>query len=183
MKKYIATPGAEVIGSAMNNWFISVNRDDIYPVVQKTLHEHGIRTLEEDQWYPHQLSLDIFHLICVQNADPGTNLFMLGVAYVDTARFPYEIVDARSVLMSLQTTYHLNIRNIPQAEGYQTNQLPNGHLQIMDLNPFPHDTVFGLIWGITRRFRITEENATIQRTFLNLHDPDSDGAIYDITLG
>jgi|GEM_PF-4738399 len=183
MKKYIATLGAEVIGSAMNNWFVSENRDVFFPIVQKILDLYGIDMLQDDQWYLHQISLDIFKLINAQNADFHNNLTELGIAYVETARFPYQINNTRSALMALPTIYHLNIRNIPQTEGYQVSQLTNGHLQIKDLNPFPHDTVYGFIWGITKRFRASKDVVPyIKCTFLNPDDPDSDGAIYDVEL-
>lgn len=167
----------------MNNWFVSINRDEIYPIVQKALEYHGISVLDDDKWYPQQLSLDIFKSISEQKADAGNHLMALGLAYVETATFPLQISSTLSALLALPATYHLNIRNIPQAEGYETRQLTNIHIQIKDLNPFPHYTVYGFILGIAKRFRTLKAPSTvINRTFFNQEEPDADGALYDVFL-
>ncbi|MEP7286154.1 MAG: hypothetical protein ABI947_10345 [Chloroflexota bacterium] len=183
MRKYVATPGAEVIGIAMNNWFVSINRDEFLPLVKQTLDQYSIHKLEDDKWYPHQISLDIFRLIDAQKTSAADSLVALGMAYVETAVFPPEINSTLSGLMALSLTYHLNIRNVPKTEGYEVSQISDKHIQIKDENPFPHDTVYGFVWGIAKRFKTSKDGfALIKRTFCNPDDPDADGAIYDVTL-
>jgi hypothetical protein len=181
MQKYIATPGAEVIGSAMQNLFVSVDHREFLPFVEQTLVKYGINTIENDRWYPHQLSLDIFKLINDHHGNSLHNLVALGMAYVETATFPPEINNISSALNALSLTYHLNIRNVPGTEGYEVLQLSDKHIRINDLNPFPHDTVYGFIWGIAKRFRSLRDNVpVIHRTFLNPEQPDDNGAVYDV---
>lgn len=182
MRKYTASPRAEVIGSAMRNLFVSINHDEFQPLVEHVMAEYGVTTLKDDGWYPHQLSLDIFKLIETKKLNSTDNLVALGMAYVETATFPPEINNLFSALTALSLTYHLNIRNVPKNEGYEVKQISEKHIQIRDLNPFPHDTVYGFIWGICRRFRAEQDVfPTLTRTFNNPDDPNSDGALYDIT--
>lgn len=181
MRKYIATPGAEVIGSAMTNLFTSMNADEFSSIVNAVLRSYGIAHIEPDQWYPHQLSLDIFKQIEDQRTNSMTNLVALGMAYVDTATFPPEINSIYSALMALSLTYHLNIRNVPNYEGYEVKQISDRHIQINDFNPFPHDTVYGFIWGIARRFKGNQQSVpVVTRHYFNEGDPNSDGALYDV---
>jgi hypothetical protein len=183
MRKYIASGGAEVIGSAMKNWFVGLNRDEYMPLIKPTLRRYGILDVRDDRWYPHQYSLDVFKIIAESGTNPAAHLVSLGMAYVETATFPPEINDTSSALLLLPQIYHLNIRNIPEHEGYEVALVAENHIQIRDRNPFPHDTVYGFIWGIARRFRAREDNfATLKRTFFNPADPDSDGALYDVMV-
>jgi hypothetical protein len=183
VKKYVATPQAEVIGSAMQNLFVSINRDEFLPLVEQTFTDYGVDYIKDKAWYPHQLTLDIFKLIEDKKLNSMDNLVSLGMAYVETAKFPPEINNVYSALTALGQTYSLNIRNIANGEGYQVKRLSDNHIQIIDQNPFPHDTVYGFIWGIAKRFN-TDPNSfpSITRTFLNPDDPNSDGAIYDVKL-
>jgi hypothetical protein len=183
MRKYVATPGAEVIGSAMRNWFVSINRDEYLPVVQQVLEKYGLTELEDEKWYPHQLSLDVFRLIDERKTNSSSNLVALGLAYVETAIFPPQINNAVIGLMALGQTYHLNIRNVPKDEGYEVLQVGERQIQIKDFNPFPHDTVYGFIWGIAKRFReSTKDFPIVERTYFNPADPDSDGAVYNVKI-
>ena len=183
MKKYVATVGAEVIGSAMQNFFVTIGGDGIKPYVEEVLDRYQVPVIQDDQWYPHQLSLDIFRLIADQHANPTEQLMALGLAYVETANFPPENNSVLSALSALTLTYYLNIRNVPQTEGYEVNLISPNHIQVKDLNPFPHPTVYGFIWGIAKRFRSSKDILpVIQQHFNNPDDPDSDGALYDIIL-
>lgn len=180
MKKYIATPSAEVIGSAMQNFFVSLNQDEFIALVQNTLKKYGVDEIAKDKWYPHQLSLDVFKLISQQKSNSMNNLVALGLAYVETATFPPEINSIPSAMLALSLTYGLNIRNIAPGEGYEVTQVANNHIQIKDFNPFPHDTVYGFIWGISKRFA-NEGLPVVVRTYFNPTEPDEDGALYDVT--
>lgn len=183
MKKYVATPQAEVIGSAMQNLFVSIKRDEFLPLVEQTLQEYGVDYIQDKVWYPHQLTLDIFRLIEEAKLNSIENLVSLGVAYVETATFPPEINSVYTALSALSQTYALNIRNAADGEGYEINRISERHIQIIDRNPFPHDTVYGFIWGIAKRFRTHQDKfPSINRTFLNPDDPNADGAIYDVML-
>lgn len=183
MKKYVATPGAEVIGSAMQNFFLSIGGDEIKPFVKEVLDRYQVKIIQNDQWYPHQLSLDIFRLITEKHSHPTQQLMALGMAYTETATFPPENNSILSALTSLSLTYRLNIRHVPQTEGYEVNLISPNHIQVKDLNPFPHPTVYGFIWGIAKRFRNTKDILpVIQQHFMNPDDPDSNGAFYEIIV-
>jgi hypothetical protein len=183
VRKYIATPGAEVIGSAMQNLFVCINHDEFMPLVEQVFAEYGVDTIYDDVWYPHQLALDIFQLIEEAQLNSIENLVSLGAAYVETANFPPQINNVYGGLAALSHTYHLNVRHSADYEGYQVKRLSDSHIQIVDLNPFPHDTVYGFIWGIAKRYRGENDPfPNISRAFLNPDDPNSDGAVYDVTL-
>jgi hypothetical protein len=183
VKKYVATVGAEVIGSAMQNFFVTIGGDEIKSFVEEVLDRYQVTAIQNDQWYPHQLSLDVFKLIADQQPRATEQLMALGLAYVETANFPPENNSVLSALTALRHTYYLNIRNVPQSEGYEVNLISPNHIQVKDLNPFPHPTVYGFIWGIAKRFRSTQDTLPVmQQHFMNPDDPDADGALYDILL-
>ena len=181
MQKYVASPNAEVIGSAMNNFFVSLNKDMFMPIVEQTLSEYGITEIKDDEWYPHQVSLHVFKRILDTDNNASENLVALGLAYVETAAFPPEIDTIATAMHALKQTYHLNIRNVPKTEGYEVIEVSPKHIQVVDENPFPHDTVYGFIWGVARRFREGNEAATVTRKYINELNPDDNGAIYDVT--
>lgn len=186
MKKYIASPNAEVIGSAMQNLFITLGGNEIKPFVDQVLESYQVKTIENDQWYPHQLSLDIFKLIADNSSNSYDRLMALGTAYVETATFPPNVTDVFTGLTTLSQTYHLNIRNVPATEGYEVSQHIQNYIHVKDLNPFPHPTVYGFIRGIVKRFRRSSNSSlitpSIQQTLFNPHAPDEDGASYTIVL-
>lgn len=183
MKKFVATSDAEVIGSAMHNFFVSLNQEMFSSIVKDTLAEHGIVQIQNEHWYPLQISLDVFKRIDEAGLNASENLVALGLAYVETATFPSEINTVSTALSTLPLTYHLNIRNVPQDEGYEILDVSPTHIQVVDHNPFPHDVVYGFIWGIARRFgQATGMRATVHRTFINKENPNQDGAFYDVQL-
>ena len=180
MQKYKATPGSEVIGSAMHNFFISLNREEFESIVAGAMQDAGITEFRDDEWYSFQLTLDIFKEIS-QGGKLSQNLVALGLAYVETATFPPEANTIEAALMLLPVVYHVNIRNIPENEDYEVVRVADNHIRVIDYNPFPHDTVYGFVWGISNRFKGETIGATVVRTYNNEADPDSDGAVYDIT--
>ncbi len=182
MEKYKATPGSEVIGSAMHNFFISLNREEFADVVEAAMSAAGIEDFKDDEWYSFQLTLDIFKEIS-QGRKISQNLVALGLAYVETATFPPEAQTIEDAILLLPQVYHINIRNIPEYEGYEVVRVDDHHIRVFDNNPFPHDTVYGFVWGIANRFKEGRMDATVVRTYNNPDDPDSDGAVYDITWG
>lgn len=183
MKKYEATPGAEVIGSAMQNFFVTLGGDEIRPYVEEVLDRYEVTAIDNEGWYPHQLSLDIFRLIADQHPKPAEQLLALGLAYVETATFPPENNSVLSALSALSLTYHLNIRHVAQGEGYEVNLISPNHIQVKDHNPFPHPTVYGFIWGIAKRFRNQSDILPVMhQVFMNPEDPDANGALYEIVL-
>jgi len=180
MKKYVASPGAEVIGVAMHNFFVSINKHQFEEIVQVKLSNAGIDRIDDDAWYSHQLVLDIFKQI--QSDTLSQNLVALGMGYVETALFPPEVDNIQSGLILLADTYHLNIRNAPAEEGYQAEVISDKHIRIADKNPFPHDTVYGFIWGICKRFAKPNEVFEVHREYEVEDAPDNGGATYDIIL-
>lgn len=130
MKKFIAAPGAEIIGSAMQNMFITVDHEEYLPFVEQVLAQYGIRKLEDDKWYPQQIPMDIFKLISQRETNSQHNLVGLGMAYVETGKFPPHINNIATGLNALSQTYDLNNRNGAEGEGFVVKQLSETHFQI-----------------------------------------------------
>ena len=116
MRKFIAAPGAEIIGSAMQNMFITVDHEEYLSFVEQMLAKYGIRQLEDDKWYPQQLPMDIFKLISQRETNSQHNLVGLGMAYVETGTFPPYINNIATGLNALSQTYYLNNRNGAEGE-------------------------------------------------------------------
>ncbi|NDJ75313.1 MAG: hypothetical protein GYB65_03560 [Chloroflexi bacterium] len=179
MQKYIAHPETEVHGQAMLHFFVSINREEFLPAVEDILAENGVGKIEEDQWYPMQLWLDIFQRIA-ENSNSMSNLVALGMSAIETGTLPPDIDSIVSAMNLLNAIYGLNLRNFPDDEGYEVSEVGKRHVRVKDRTPFPHDVVYGYIYGLSKQFG-NAETFTVRRTYLNEADPDSDGAVYDIT--
>lgn len=164
----------------MQNFFVSQHTQPFDHVVREILNLYGIDTFNEDEWYPVELALELFKAIEMRTNKQ--NLIALGMAYVETALFPPEIDSIESGLTLLANTYDINCRNVAENEGYVTKVIDDHHIQVKDLNPFPHDVVYGFIWGLCRRFKEEGEHFTVHREYLNEEKPDSAGAIYNIYI-
>lgn len=180
MEKYIATPNSEIIGATMQNFFVSQHTQPFDHVVREILNVYGIDKFNEDEWYPVELALELFKAIEMRTNKQ--NLVALGVAYVDTALFPPEVNSIESGLTLLANTYDINCRNVAKDEGYTTKIIDTDHIQVEDYNPFPHDVVYGFIWGLCRRFKEKGEHFSVHREYMSPENPDSRGAIYNIYI-
>ncbi|MEM6282454.1 MAG: hypothetical protein AAF787_09705 [Chloroflexota bacterium] len=184
MKKHTATPGSEIRGDVMFNMYLSrayQESDVVRNTVAEILDKYGIEQIDENTWYPTQITLDVFQQIQSDQTEATFNLVSLGAAYVETAALPPEIDSISRALTTLGLTYDINVRNAAPGEGYEVEQIDPRHIRVRDNNPFPHDVVYGFIWGLAQRFCPEGAYAVVVREYEDEQHPDAAGATYHVT--
>jgi hypothetical protein len=180
VQKYVTSPEAEMHGAAMQAYFKNLNSHDVKPYLEQILKKYGLTEISPNRWYPSQLALDLYRLITSQGGGMF-DLVAIGMRMVEDAPYPAEVDSIQAALQGLNEGYKMGVRNFPSDEGYVIEELSQRHVRVYEYLPYPHDIMYGYIYGLARRFAPKGANLSVQRTFLVPNDPDADGAVYDIT--
>jgi hypothetical protein len=183
MRKYISTPECELRGSIITSLFDCIRYQAIAPHLDAVLGAYGIQRIDSSGWYPRQMFLDLFaHL--TNDGSATTNMVAAGTAMVEHIALPpgVEIHSLPDVLSLLGDIYRVNQRGLPDDDiGCQVEQVAPRNVRLIDYSPYPHDLVYGFLYGLVKRFKPDGAFLVVTRTFANRTQPDADIAIYDIT--
>lgn len=178
MKKYVTNPDTLILGQSIQAVFNSINFDEMESIFAATMkkYHYDDTTIDPTAWYPLQMVLDFYH-----DLTSGEDLVSVGVKIFDAAQTPPEIDSISKAIELLIAIHNLNLKNIPAEDGYKDLVIEDRHVRFTEVTSFPHDLFYGYIYSICRRFKPVGADVRIQRTYLNPDDPNSDGAVYDIT--
>lgn len=175
-KKYISpNPESRILGLALNAVLSSIKLDEFADLVE----QNGLNQIDPEAWYPTQLVLNMYKAISEQ-PNGSENLVSIGVKVYQNAILPPEVNSILTALHTLNAVMDLNMRNV-ESERYEIEQLSDQCIRVTETTAFPHDLIYGYLYGICRRFAPAGTKFHLQRTYLNPEDPDADGAVYDIT--
>lgn len=177
-KPFIAgTPQAEVIGQVVMAFSQNLEADLIAPLLPK----YGLDNVDPEKWYSHQNWMNVLRDL---NQMPGSmSAFVaFGKQVVETAAMPPEIDSIPKALELLHAIHHLNLRNIPQDEGYSVRQIDPKHYHVYHNTPNPEDAIYGFIWGLAARYKAPNEHFTV-RKMDNPNPEEIPGTLYDVTWG
>lgn len=96
----------EILGACLYSTVLTLGGSQV--VLQQLLKNHGLKSIEHEKWYPINLALSMFHTVAQQVGERTLN--SIGVKMVDTAAWPPEVYDVKSMLMSMDPAYKLNFR-------------------------------------------------------------------------
>jgi len=185
MAKYVAkpfvagSPDAMVIGQTMQAFLENVEADVIEPILK----EQGVTEIKVDEWYPHQLWMDILRAIDNKLGTGANSAFVaFGRKVVQKAVMPPEMNTIPAALEALHAIHHMNLQNIPEDEGYITEKVDDNHYLIYENTPNPSETIYGFIWGICARFKQPGEQFTV-RIIDNPNPKEKPGTLFDVTWG
>ena len=185
MKKYVAqpfiagSPKAEVIGQAVLAFAENLESDLVKPLLPK----HGLDKVEPDGWYSHQAWMDVLKEMNDTLGGQAQFAFVaFGRKVVEKAAMPPEIQSIPDILNALHAIHHMNLRNIPEDEGYHIEKLDEKHYQVYENTPNPTDAIYGFIWGLVARFRQENEQFTV-KIVDNPNPSKQPGVVYDVTWG
>ncbi len=176
MRKNEAPEGTLISGQALQSFVQSAEFDSIRPHLEEVFRAYGLPPeIDPNEWYPLQLSHDITKRL------NGEQLVSIGVRLITSAAFPPEIDSIQKAIELLMATYHLNVRNVPEGDGYSDYHFDDRRITFREDTTFPHDVMYGYIYGLVQRYKKPGESPVVRRTYLNPDDPDAAGAIYEIT--
>lgn len=169
MPEYIAfNPEAKVIGQAILGIARALG-DEGQPILKR----HGLENVQPNQWYSQQAWLD-----ALREVDQGDmfDLIAVGKQVATHVPLPAEVDSITSVLMLIGATYAHNNQNCP---GHTTPEIVGDkHLKITVYNPYPHNMVYGVLYGFASRF---EPHAIIRYDNDEPCPTEADECIYHVT--
>jgi len=183
MAKYQTSKSAEITGWGLKSYFDSLVSDEVIPIIIPVLNQYGLESVDDiqtDGWYPIQLTLDMFKAID-KHSNASANYVALGMSMSTHAPMPEEIETIPHFIAALNDLYVFSVRNFPESELYEHEIVNDRHIRLVDNNPYPHDMIYGLVYGFVKRYAPANSEWTVTRTYKNPADPNADGAVYDIT--
>lgn len=183
MAKYVAkpfvagSPQAEVIGQTVIAFLENLQADEIAPILPK----YGLDNIDPDKWYPHQAWFDVLREVN-EMPNASANLVAFGKKVVQTAVLPPEIDSIPKVLNLLHTIHHLNLRNVPEEEGYVVKEIGEKHYHVYQNTPNPDDGIYGFIWGLAARYKAPDE-VFVVRMIDNPHPDEIPGSLFEVRWG
>jgi hypothetical protein len=178
--KLVAAPNAKISGFALLALTKSIYYDEFKDFLAESLQRHGYTPeLNPETWYSLQMYYDFLRELPSRSMD-SLILVSIGIKAIETAILPVEIDSIASGILLLKDTHHLNMQNVPEHEGYHNVQIEDQRITFMEQTSFPHDIMYGYIYGLVRRFAPRGTTPVVIRSYLDAANPDSDGAHYEI---
>ena len=176
VQKFVAAPGAEVLGTSMLALPQCLKADEIMPLFA----HHGISAIDPDKWYPQQIILNVYKDIVEGRSNVSENLVAIGVKSSDTMQFPPTVNSAEAAISMLASTYPLFHRHIWPGEGTAVRLLAEGHAQAILNIPYPDDVFYGYFWALLKKY--TPQQMKFKLTY-GSPLPDTPGTVCDFRWG
>ncbi|PJF21187.1 MAG: hypothetical protein CUN56_12355, partial [Phototrophicales bacterium] len=124
-KPFVAgTPEALVIGQTVAAFAENLESEVIAPLLPK----YGLDNIDPEKWYPHQSWFNVLKDLNDTLGEGADSAFIaFGRKVVETAVMPPEIQSIPDILNALHAIHHLNLKNIPEEEGYQIEKVTDNH--------------------------------------------------------
>jgi hypothetical protein len=139
----------EISGNLAISMLVNLQAADFRPFLQK----YGFADVKPDQWYSYQAFLNIFKEVAEK---PGAmfDFVAVGMAAVDRYELPPPVAS-----MSLEE-FFLNVLPTMMNRQYRNGtpsrvsveKVAEKHLLIRTTTAYPHDTIYGFMYGLARRF-------------------------------
>lgn len=168
-----------IIGQALGSFSMSINNEQIEPIFEDIKAKYGFKEIDPEEWYPLQLALDTYKAVREKSRD-ALILVSIGTKVIEAAQLPDEIETIEDSIRLLMDIHHLNLKNVPEGDGYANLDVGDKKITFDDHTVFPHDIIYGYIFGLVQRFRPENARPTVQRKYHNEAKPDHGGATYTV---
>ena len=139
--------GGTYNGAALNSFLLGLGHSET--LVHKILRDHGVDSIDPNRWYPAEWAIKIYFAIHDQIGRGA--LIAVGKRMIETAPFPPGIADVKSVLLSLDAAYRLNVRGT--GTGTITCEFDDDHNATLEWDTWgPCALNIGIIEGCCSRF-------------------------------
>lgn len=137
----------EYHGAALRSFIRGLDKSQ--QLTQRILQSHGLDRIQDDQWYDLNLARSIYASVAREIGN--RSLYNVGLKMIESAPFPPEINDVRSVLASLDAAYRMNVRG-PDIGGITCTFTGDRSAVIVFSTPFVCALEHGIIQGCCRKF-------------------------------
>lgn len=183
MTKYVAkpfvagTPQAEVIGQTVLAFAQNLEAETVAPLLPK----YGLDNIDPEKWYPHQAWFNVLKDLSEMSGGGSSALVAFGRKVVETAVMPPEIDTIPKMLHALHAIHHMNLRNVPEEEGYQIEEISEKHYIVYHNTPNPDDSIYGFLWGLAARFKAPGEQFVVRK--IDNPKPDECVSAFEVKWG
>jgi hypothetical protein len=142
-------PETELIGQAMSSIVDNIQSEEIEPVLRK----HNISEIDPQKWYKAQDFLNALNELHKSYGAMG-NMVAVGMSVAEKMVTPPELANAPlpTILGLWNDLYHLQHRGGANMGYVKTEQLGETHYRTIHDHLYPDDFVYGLAYGMARRF-------------------------------
>lgn len=160
-------------GAALNSFVLGLRQSEV--LVKHILRAHGLESIDPTRWYDLNTARSIYYTVGEQVGE--RSLYGVGLQMIETAQFPPEIADVKSLLASLDVAYKLNCRG-PEI-GVITCEFEDDHAAIVTFaTPFPCALCRGILHGCAKRFA---RDALIEHSAGGCVDKGAASCTYHVT--
>ncbi|NDJ55212.1 MAG: hypothetical protein GYB68_19240 [Chloroflexi bacterium] len=157
-RKYVAfSEDNEIIGAAMQGFVSTITIADIDDLLKR----HHMDDIQLDQWYPMQPMLDLFSEL-EQHPTAMTDFVAIGMKAAEVFPYPPEVSTIGQVMQTLPANHEAVHRN-GDIGSVAAEQLGERHWRVTYRAPHPPDVIYGIIYGLARRFAPPENDLIVRR--------------------
>lgn len=147
MRTYTCEPGTEVAGVVVQAIVNNINAEEFRPFLEA----QGITNPQAETWYPLQKLMNVFDEMQHRSGD-WANFVALGLAITEYSLKPEGAEESfKKTLETWDEWYQINHRN---GKITRIQTIKNGdrsyELWLDVHHNYPHDMVYGLVWGSAR---------------------------------
>jgi len=180
--KYVAqqfvasSPQAEMLGVIIEGFLHNLRTEEI----REFLMRYGLETIDPKRWYSQQLILNIEKAIVEAQINASENLVALGMEAVEHQPFPPTVKTIGDGILAIKAIMASVTRNVPPDETMDIIVQRPGYMLVVVNMPFAADSLYGYLWGVTRRFRPPKSIFSVKK--VNNPDPENHpGMAFEIT--
>jgi hypothetical protein len=141
-------PDAEVLGGAIHGFIMAVNKENIWPHLEKL----DMTDIDPNAWYPKQKYIDLWNSIAEDNESAMFDFVSIGMTIAQNA-WPKEMdeLEPEDVLAGWGDTF--DAVNRGEDRGYvRAEKVEDKHWMVRCYTPDPDDLNYGVAYGFSKRF-------------------------------
>lgn len=174
--KYQTTDDAKILGVALVSIVDNLKVKDFIDIAQ----DFGFDQIEPDKWYSFQKELDFMKALS-ERENSTQNMIAIGIRIFDKLVLPPDIRRIEDGINMLNEIIKMNMCDVPPNSDYAIETMSDNHIRVTDRTSFPHDLVYGYLYGLCKNLLPFGHKFSVQREYINPNNPDSAGAYYDIS--
>ncbi len=144
----ILGPDAEVLGGAIHGFIDAINRESIWPHLEKL----GMTDIDPAAWYPKRMYVDLWNSILAAGGSAMYDFVSIGMTIAQRA-WPPELDGQPFETILAGWGDAFDTVNRGSDRGYiRTEKIGHNHYAIVHCTPDPDDLNYGVVYGVCKRF-------------------------------